>query len=121
MKRVLESMLAGGVLGAIVFTFLIYIGLNLLKLPWGNFGSFLSGAIVMAVSGFVFGAIVGGVTGAFHDYKPAGWITGAVVMALNKFVVVKVTDGKLTLMTVVYAAIIGFVIALLMLSFVKTE
>ena len=48
MKRVLESMLAGGVLGAIVFTFLIYIGLNLLKLPWGNFGSFLSGAIVMA-------------------------------------------------------------------------
>jgi len=42
-------------------------------------------------------------------------------MALNKFVVVKVTGGKITLMTVVYAGIIGFVIAVLMLSFVKTE
>ena len=122
MKRVLESMLAGGVLGAIVFTFIVYIGFNVVRLPWGNFDSFLSGAIVMAISGCVFGAVVGGVTGAFKDYKPAGWITGAVVMVFDKLAVVKITGkGKISLMVIVWSAVVGFAIAALMLSFVKTE
>ena len=122
MKKVLESMLAGAVLGTIVFTLIVYIGLNFLRLPWGNFDSFLSGAIVMAISGCVFGALVGGVTGAFNDYKPAGWFAGAVVMVLNKLAVVKMTGGgEITLIEILWSAIVGFAIAALMLSFVKTE
>lgn len=121
-KRVLESVLAGAVLGVIVFTVIVYIGFNFVRLPWGHFDSFLSGAAVMAVSGLVFGAVVGGVTGAFKDYKPAGWITGAVVMVLDKLAVVKITGkGKISLMLIVWSAVVGFAIAALMLSFVKTE
>ena len=122
MKDLLKSMFKGSVLGAIVFTLVLYLGLNLLKKPWGNFDSFVSGLVIMCVSGVVFGAVVCGASRLLNDKKAVGWIAGIVLMLLHRVGIGTVMGGvKLTSMMIVVPAVAGLVTAYIILAFVKAK
>ncbi|MFC1736058.1 hypothetical protein ACFL1X_08065 [Candidatus Hydrogenedentota bacterium] len=120
--EMLKSMFKGAVLGAIVFALVLYLGLNMLKMPWAEYKSFVSGLVIMSVSGMVFGAVVCAVSRLLNDMKAAGWIAGTILMVVHRAGINTILGGvKLTSVMIVIPAVAGLATAFVILAFVRSK